>query len=287
MRSILKSLFGRRRAPPPSLLSFHDYAEHYAGLVRSENPDAEVTVTHGESAARTRVEWRAGGGFEATQFIGNWYRRYLQAPAQLRANLETQMDSARAMGLRGTQSPLGVDGILPAIKTTAWLEVSAAQLSSIGVPADQQPASRLLVGDLSVTYVEDKPGAVRYLCAAELEGLDLDLSGAHARALANLALRIPDLEIRGKGGRFTVRLDGIYDASLVLFLDQWIGRLQLKGLPVLAVAARDELMVCGSEDEAGLAALRAAAAHIAGNSAYGLSGRLFACRAGRLQELGG
>ncbi len=84
-----------------------------------------------------------------------------------------------------------------------------------------------------------------------------------------------------------VRLDGIYDASLVLFLDQWIGRLQLKGLPVLAVAARDELMVCGSEDEAGLAALRATAAHIAGNSAYGLSGRLFACRAGRLQELGG
>ncbi len=70
------------------------------------------------------------------------------------------------------------------------------------MPADQQPASRLLVGDLSVTYVEDKPGAVRYLSAAELEGLDLDISSAHARALANLALRIPDLEIRGKGGRF-------------------------------------------------------------------------------------
>lgn len=283
--SLLKSLFGRRRAPSP--LSFHDYAECFAGLVRAEDPGAQVTVTHGDSAAQTRVQWRGSEGFEAAQFMGNWYRRYLEAPARLQANLKNQMESARTMGLRGDPSVPGIDAILPAIKTTAWLDVSAAQLSSIGVPADQQPASRRLVGDLSVTYVEDKPGAVRYLSTAELEGLDLDASSAHALALGNLAPRVSDLQVRGKRGRFTARLDGTYDASLVLFLDQWIDRLPLKGVPVLAVAARDELMVCGSDDEESLAALRAAAAHIAGSSAYGLSGRLFAWRAGRLQELGG
>jgi hypothetical protein len=284
---LLNNLPGRRRVPSPSPLSFHDYAERYAGLVRTRHPDAELTVTHGESAARTRVLWRGKDGFKTAQFMGNWYGRYLAEPARLQAILEAQVDSARATGLCASPSSLGIDAILPAIKTTAWLEVSASQLSSIGVPADQQPASRLLVGDLSVTYVEDKPGAVRYLSAVELQGLDLDVSSVHEVALGNLASRVPGLQVRGKNGPYTVRLDGIYDASLVLFLDQWVDRLPLKGVPVMAVAARDELMVCGSEDAASLATLRVAAAHIAGNSAYGLSGRLFAWRGGRLQELGG
>ena len=52
-----------------------------------------------------------------------------------------------------------------------------------------------------------------------------------------------------------------------------------------AIAARDEVMVCGSEDVASVASLKDMAAQIAGSSAYNLSHALFVHRDGELQLL--
>jgi hypothetical protein len=90
-------------------------------------------------------------------------------------------------------------------------------------------------------------------------------------------------EIVGGGSRQAAPLDRNCDASMVLLFERWRGRLQIHGEPVLAVAARDELLICGNDDAESIASLRGMARAISRESAYGLSAELFTWSDGELR----
>ena len=177
--------------------------------------------------------------------------------------------------------------ILPVLKTTAWQQASQAQLARSNAPTDQRPVVGALAGSLVLAYVEDMPEQMRYITPKRLEHIGMDLAALHATALENLTALLPQLDVQGGGGRYAARLDHNYDASMVLVFGKWRDRASVAGDPVFAVAARDELLVCGSEDHESVAALRDMAQEIAVKSAYGLADELFVWREGRLQALGG
>ena len=283
--SFLGRLFGK--TPPDGLLDPRAYAEHYAAAVRRAHPGTEVTVHAAATAAHTRVEWRTPTGWDSKQFFGNFHARYLLAPEELTGLIAAQMAEAEAVG----REPAPADwlgAILPALKTAAWRDTTARQLGAAGV--ESRAASfvvRPLVADLVVTYVVDTPELMSFVHIGELDKRGIDAEALHAAALANLARRLPDLRIEGGGGRYAARLDRNYDTSMVLLLDQWRERVGIDGDLVVALPARDELLMCPAGDPETAASLAAMAARIVERSAYGLTARLLAWRGGRLEALAG
>ncbi|MEL1265924.1 hypothetical protein [Pseudoxanthomonas putridarboris] len=280
--SLFGKLFGRKASQHP--VTAHEYAERYASLVRSRYPDIKVSVQKDDSAGRTRVSWKDANGVVADQFMGNWYSRYQQQPEALQSLLEEQLEEAlKSMSAVAQPTPPDRNTLLPLVKTTAWHQTAVAQLAAAGVAdPEKQFLIEPLAGDLVLVYIEDKPDSMSYLSPSGMESLGLDLPALRVLALENLERFLPQLEIQGGGGRYAARLDRNYDACMVLLLDHWRERTPVDGAPVFAIAARDELLICGSGDALSVEALRGMAAKIAAQSAYGLSDQLFTYRNSRL-----
>lgn len=282
--SILKKLFGVRNAAPLQPVSIASYAEAYATHVRVALPGTDVHVEHGETAGLTRVHWTFPEGGQVSTFLGNAYARYLQQPEAMNALFAEHLADARRMHALEADAP-DRSLMLPVMKTLAWRQASQAQLARSNAPESQQPVLASLAGSLVLAYVEDTPEAMRYITPSRLESIDMDFATLNTTAFENLLAFLPQLRIEGGGGRYAARLDHNYDASMVLVFGHWRERVPVAGDPVFAIAARDELLVCGSEDGESVAALRDMAREIAASSAYGLTDELFVWREGRLQVL--
>lgn len=281
--SLLRKLFGRR-ADAPRLLDAQEYTRAYAAFLGEALPLATVQVELGTTAADCCVQWEEVDGLQHHQFMGNWYARYLQDPAAPRSLFEVQLSEARK--LQTALANGGASGcFLPVLKSAAWLRTAQAQLDQVDAPQEQRSLAVAFGAHLVLTYVEDLPDSMSFVAPARLQREGLSLEALHAAALDNLAAKLPDLRVQGGNGRYGIRLDGCYDASMILLFDAWRGRLELRGEPVFAIAARDDLLVCGSEDAEAIASLRDMAAQIAETAPYGLSAELFVWRDGQLEVL--
>ncbi|MGH8080724.1 MAG: hypothetical protein ACREP7_09120 [Lysobacter sp.] len=290
--SFFSKLFGGRQEVPALThpMDLHAFADRYAAAIRQAWPQARLAVSHGALASDARIEWSLPDGFKATHFLGNSYQRYLDASDLLDEVLADQLASARAMQREFEQG--GSDErapnnavILPVLKTRGWHEIALQQAKSIGAGGQIPFIVEPLAGDLVLTYVEDTPESMSFLSPAEAQRRGLDREALHAQALSNLTRFLPELDVQGGEGRYVARLDRNYDASMVLLFDRWRERVDVQGEPVFAIAARDEVMVCGSEDVEGVASLRDIAGKIAQSSAYNLSQALFVFRDGGLSAL--
>lgn len=281
--SILKKMFGARTASPEDSLGVDAYTEGYASSVRRAHPGMPVHVAHGDTPALTKVSWRFPDGAEVSQFMGNWHARYLREPGRRQALYAAQLAEAREVRASFTSKSLELGRVLPVIKTVDWQRTTTLQLDAAKVPADRRPLSEPLVGLLVVAYVEDLDDTMDYVSPSHLQRLGMDVDTLRSHALQNLHARLPQLRLEGGGGRYAARLDRNYDASMVLFFEEWRAGMDLAGEPILAIAARDEVLVCGSADTAAVAGLRKMAAAIVTESAYGLSRKLFVWRDASLQ----
>lgn len=280
--SILGKWFGRRGKDGDGPLSLEDFARDYAAALHRARPDADIET----SAADARVKWTLPDGASATQFVGNYHARYLQAPQDKDALFAQMIGDAQAV-MQRMQTGAADDGVIVAVlKTDAWQGVVHQQMDAMGVAQESRPYIRPLGGGLVVGYALDTPDSMNWLSCADIDTKGLgDADALHAHALENLAARIPDMTIAGGGGRFAARLDRNYDASMALLFDRWGSGLEVRGFPVLCMPARDEMLVCGSDDIDSLLALVEMAETIVAQSAYALTDRMFTFRDGRLVPL--
>ncbi|QWP78598.1 hypothetical protein J5226_09470 [Lysobacter sp. K5869] len=288
--SFFSKLFGRKPAAPAassSVLDLKAFAERFAGELRDAFPDAHIRIVPG-AQNDARIDVSLPGEIQAGLQLGNAYQRYLSAPQELDAVLADQMASVREMQRRLASDDADAGVVLPVIKTREWHEVAMQQLRAAQPEAAQAPfLIEPLAGDLIVTYVVDTPASMSFLSPQEAEERELHGEALRGHALDNLAKLLPELELKGGGGRYAARLDRNYDAGMALLFDRWRERIEVRGEPVFAIAARDELMVCGSEDGESLAELRGIAQEISRSSPYGLSAGLFVWRDGGLRAFEG
>ena len=98
-------------------------------------------------------------------------------------------------------------------------------------------------------------------------------------AVANLRNVIPNIEIRGSHGSYMITAGGAYEASLILFDDLWERMAsKVNGEIVIAVPARDLLLVTGSNDKDGLERMRKVVSGVPPNEGYAISDALFVYR---------
>ena len=257
-----------------------------------------------QSGAQTEIEW--GGDLEATTvhvtlangtqaacYLGNYYRQYQQKPEMLDNIMRQATDALAQMGAdtadkadEATQR----QHIFPVIKNTEWLATSQAQFQNLPDAAiDEIFIIEPLTGDLLLTYVVDDDHAMRFLAPAEAEALGLsDQTALLAQASDNLqryaADKVAAHRLSAQHHLYQLTLDNTYDASLLLFVGHLIKAfsLPLPGHPVIAVAARNQLLLCGSDDTDAVAEMKRLVAEIETSSGYLISNQLYQLEAGTL-----
>jgi hypothetical protein len=181
------------------------------------------------------------------------------------------------------------DALLPVIRPSSWLEATRSQLHAAGATdaqiATSLPIAMPLGADLILVFAEDGAENVRFLAPGDLD--QFNLSGAEAVkavAMENLRKKLPSLQIEGGAGRYRLHLDGTYESSMMLALNEktWAG-LGLRGHAIVALPSRDTVLICGSEDKESVATLREYARKIHGAVDHAISAKLYAFRDGRFE----
>lgn len=235
-------------------------------------PSAKVTVT-----GVLQLETRVDGGGAISNDLRNAYQRYIHDPEHL-DEIIRQRVAGLVESVRDAQTKPVLDRsrIVPVLKTNAWVEVIQQQRKAA---PDLQPLTEPFNSELTIVYAEDRSVSMRFLMMRDDVG---DRTRLHQLALANLHRLLPKIEMReGASGIFLISAGGDYESSLLLADSIWSsGEIKVDGDTVVAVPAKDALLVTGSHNRAGIARLRTLAAEISAG-AYGLTSTLFTYRGGK------
>lgn len=251
------------------------FTRRCAAELRKAFPDREVKV---ERDLELRLVARDGK--EHTAFLGNFYAEYGRDPGALDAVMARFLGSIRsADALADPRRTVARARIVPTIKHRDWL----AQVRKVAGEKAKPLATEELTPELVVVYAEDTPENVRYVSAEEIRELGVSKAELRALAVRNLVALLPEPRVEGgESGVYMVVADGNYEAALVL-ADAVIAKLpQVEGELVVAIPARDLFLFTGSENEDGLAVLRAFAAKVSEEASYALTPTLFVRRGGGL-----
>jgi uncharacterized protein YtpQ (UPF0354 family) len=255
-------------------LSAEAFTKEYVSLLRAALPSHTIEIVK-----PLEVLVSDSGGARSRAFLDNAYSQYLADPDARQEVLERHVASI-AESARDV-APLSPKNIVPIVKDRAWLEETRATTSAM---SGGKPAERVVdeLNDvLVIVYAEDTPLNIRYFDAEALAKAGVERGGLRALAVANLRRLLPDIE-RHRGELFTmITAGGTYEASLLLLDDLWSGdALGVDGEPVVAVPARDLLLVTGSRNRAGIAQLRKIASEVRAEGTYTLTDELFVYRRG-------
>lgn len=270
-------------ASAQSLVSEGKFARLYVEALQAQMPELGVRMA---GPMELTIEHE---GAEVRAYLDNAYSRYSSAPDTLDQVIGDYV-AATLEQVQSGSAETDVTRIVPVIKDARYL-VELGQ-GHVGDRAAEIAHERYN-DDLIILYAEDTPRNIRYLGDQELEDLGVDRAGLRATAIANLDRLLPEVQAQGDNGIYMLTADGNYEASLLLFDDIWngdlwtTGSLPVTGEVVVAVPARDVLVVTGSRDAQGLAVLREIAGEVVAGDPYFLTDQLFIYRNGHFQPFDG
>jgi uncharacterized protein YtpQ (UPF0354 family) len=264
---------GMSRAEP---LSPSAFTHEFARALTAAMPSATVKVD-----GELRLSIKDASGRERMVFLSNPYQEYA-----LDSQRFDDIVKRFAVALLQSDNPhakLDRSRIVPVIKDRKWLADLRQTLKAQG--KEQEHLSESFNDDLIIVYAEDDPARMRYLTADE----DIGISRPELRALAieNLRRILPKIELRSGDHILLVSAGGDYEPSLLLIDEIWSGgQIKVKGDIVVAIPARDALLVTGSRDRTGVRRMRELAAKLAAEGPYGLTDALFVYRNGLFTKFG-
>jgi uncharacterized protein YtpQ (UPF0354 family) len=279
MRHVLGLLFcvaifcGAVRA---QTLNSQAFTQEFARALSAALPTATVTVK-----GALALSIKEASGLDRTIFLANPYKEYLLDPTRF-GDIVKGFVAAMARSGSG-QAKLDRSHIIPVIKDRKWLDDLHTMLKAQG--KDQEYLAETFNSELVIVYAEDDPTRMRYLTTSE----DIGVGRQELRALAidNLKRILPKIEMRGDDHVLVVSAGGDYEASLLLIDEVWSGgQVKVNGDIVVAVPARDVLLVTGSRDRTGLKRVRELAAKFVAQGPHGLIDTLFVYRNGRFTKFG-
>jgi len=217
-------------------------------------------------------------GKESSCYTDNAYGLYLISPEQKSETIQKFTGSFLETQV-SNREPIDPKRIVPVLKGKGWGEKVNQGLAMRDAKKSIEYVSESYNDELDIVYAEDNPKSVRYLSGSDLEKIHLQKSELLRLACANLKQILPTPEIEQRHGTFRLMAGGDYDASLLLLEDVWRNdRIQVAGEMVVAVPARDMLLIVGSQDSLGLNQLKQTAKRIFAQAPYGLTARLFVYR---------
>jgi len=272
---LLLAAAGQAAEPP---LSAADFSRAFARSLREAAPAYTARVTHELQVIVTDPK-----GIESTVFLFDAYDEYRKAPKD-----PERIFRKYFVALISPQDEimrLDASRIVPVVKKRAWLEELRASAKAKGSPTEPEVVYDVLNDELIVAYAEDTPNTLRYVVPAQLKEIRLKAEDLRALAATNLQNILPKIDLRPSPLVWTVKAGGNYEACLLAVPDFWTkGQFNVDGEIVVAIPARDYLLITGSKNAAGLAKLREVAARVAQESPQRITDTLFVYRDGHFVE---
>jgi len=267
------------------------FAEHFAQAFRSAFPSVVVRAQDAELLIKDPAS-----GTDTVLQLKNAYADYTQRPEQLEHLLKShvaafrqarsaQAGAARSSFFAGDVAVAKVDRsrIVPVIKDKQWIDDNVSALKARGLEAAF--VFDRFNNDLVIVYAEDDPARTRYLMSGE--DLGVPRKDLKALAIANLRRVLPKVEISHEADILMVSAGGDYDASLLLLDEIWSGdQIKVDGDIVVAIPARNVLLVTGAQNRGGLRTMRTLVAKLSANGSHALTRTLFVYREGRFRKFG-
>lgn len=283
--SFFKKLFGNGRK---SIMDWKAFTEYLASKF-VEQLDEEITIVWGADIESTKIKIIASDGFEKYTYLANFYAEYVKNPDNLDEIVRYSMEP---LTNKGKSNSISSAHILPVVKDLKWLEDSSSQLKeTMQADISEVLITEPLAADLVLTYVIDDENNMRYLSPQEAAGLGLEEQQLSLRELATsnffqyAAFRANAYLVEDDIQLYQFVLDGIYDSSLLLFIGEMSNSLNnpLKGNPVIAVPSRNRLLVCGSEDQVAIEAMKKWVQKISEEETYLISPKLYLLENGNIR----
>lgn len=143
--------------------------------------------------------------------------------------------------------------IRPVIQSPKWFERMSETLIAQGAKEVPEIYSEALVDGLQIFYAQDRPSSVRYLFKGDLAKAGIETSTLRNLALGNLINQIKETPIKITdlgSGIIKLELDGVYDASLMLFDELWQQAEKKYGPVLILVPTRNMVLFVAYRDEA-------------------------------------
>lgn len=161
------------------------------------------------------------------------------------------------------------------------LSLPKAVVPDIELSQDDSPVEQLLVADLILFYAFDQPSCFTMVAHRDLTRLTLNEQRLHDIALTNLRRTIPEPELHEvSSGVFMLTCGGNFEATTLLLDEVWQQvSAMVQGDLVVAVPARDVVILTGTENREGLAFMRSKVSQILETGDHALT-RYFLVRGG-------
>ena len=261
--SFFSKLFGRA----PKTMDWRQFIQHFAEHIRRDCA-VDAQIEWGESLEDTVLQVGEG-----KLYLGNHYARYLQSPADLDVLLAA--NAAMVRQIMAERPPARAEQLFPVIQNGLWLEHLRQMTQVSGTEPEESVIYRPIAGDLVLLYMLDTGEAMRSFSRedAVAAGLADDAALANLRQYMQGKIQIEHIE---ESSLTQILLDSNYDASLILLLNEILpSDPVLPANPVLAIPARNVLILCNPSDERAIATLKVAAAQIAEEGPYTISTLLY------------
>lgn len=256
-------------------LSQDAFTQEFATVLRAALPRYKVEIVE---ALQIRITDPKGE--TSTAFLDNAYNEYLADPDARQELLEHRV-GAWVESIATDDVPLDPKNIVPIIKERGWVEQAISTAKSRGTAVDAGQVFEDFNEELVIVYAEDTPRNVRYFSAKDLAEAGVERSKLRALAISNLRRVLPRLEPHHGQVYSMLTADGNYEASLLLFDELWNkSDFKVDGDIVVAIPARDLLLITGSRNAEGIARLREIADQITASGTYTISDQLFVYRKG-------
>lgn len=256
------------------------FARDFISAMQTQYPEYKI-----ERTGTLQLKVTSKTGREATLFLDNAFAG-AQADPKARQDTINRYVKAAASTQGDGDAPLKRENILAVVKDRKWPEeMKEASLKSGSKKAPDlvyEPLNEQLI----IAYVEDTPDNMAYFSVEELDKAGIKRSELRELAITNLRKQLPKLELHKGPELMMIDAGGNYETSLLLFDNMWReNKLGVAGEPVIAIPARDLLLVTGTKTPGGIKKLRETAHKAASESSYWLTEDLFVYRQGKFTRL--
>ncbi|MFD1259144.1 hypothetical protein [Entomomonas asaccharolytica] len=244
-------------------------------------PEIKATISHADEPDNISVSIERPEGDPIIFYPDNLYYAYLQGNEDFTAYKNNIIQNICDIFHAVDEEPI----LLPTIKPISWLDEVYRAIYQANPNAKEDPLVYLpLAGDLIIVFALDMSTRMSYLYHSQLAdySADNDLQALYLQALENFKTKLDHIEIYSSDIGYTLTLDGNYDASLVLTLEQLLPSLELKGEPIIAIIARNQLIIADSYNSQQVSMLNHYAKQQMQEAPYALSAELFCLKDNKL-----
>lgn len=250
-----------------SKLSEKDFGKKYFDKLSEKVKGLKFISLYGLEL-RTKVD----GQDEMRHLLDNSYAEYKNDPKDLDEIIEKYTNASKE--LFEPKEAVRLDRIVPIIKDQRFIN----ETLKLNPDFEKDFLIERYNDELFIFYAENKETTIGYLKRDEIESLNIEFEGLKEKAIQNLGELATKIERHGEDGQFMLTMGGDFESSLILLKIWDKENFPVKGEIILAIPARDLVLITGSDDSENIDKVKAKVKEINETGDHVVSDRLFILR---------